>query len=83
MPRMLLWYQVLKPLWILSWVISIGDWPPWKYIGVFSSKLLLKGCRKYSFIDDKKWRIIRLFIGLLTLIPKRSPTSRLLLSINS
>ncbi|RZS12338.1 hypothetical protein BHM03_00043758 [Ensete ventricosum] len=35
-------------------VITIGDQPPWNYIGVPSSKLLLKGCRKYSFIDDKK-----------------------------
>ncbi|RWV97132.1 hypothetical protein GW17_00040101 [Ensete ventricosum] len=61
----------------------IGDRPPWNSIGVPSSKLLLKGYRKYSSIDDKKWRIIRLFIGLLTLIPKRNPTSRLILSINS
>ncbi|RRT63483.1 hypothetical protein B296_00021874, partial [Ensete ventricosum] len=30
-----------------------------------------------------KWRIIRLFIDLLTLIPKRTPTSRLLPLSNS
>ncbi|RRT47245.1 hypothetical protein B296_00013363 [Ensete ventricosum] len=31
-------------------VISIGDQPPWNSIGVPSSKLLLKGCKKYSSI---------------------------------
>ncbi|RRT42535.1 hypothetical protein B296_00046886 [Ensete ventricosum] len=34
-------------------VITIGDQPPWNSIGVPSSNLLLKGCRKYSSIDDK------------------------------
>ncbi|RWW13232.1 hypothetical protein BHE74_00057928 [Ensete ventricosum] len=46
-------------------VISIGDQPPWNSIGVPPSKLLLKGCRKYSSIHEEKWMIIRLFIGLL------------------
>ncbi|RWV87974.1 hypothetical protein BHE74_00042419 [Ensete ventricosum] len=46
-------------------VISIRDRPPWNSIGVSPSKLLLKGCRKYSSIHDEKWMIIRLFIGLL------------------
>ncbi|RRT31680.1 hypothetical protein B296_00053376 [Ensete ventricosum] len=49
-----------------SGVITIGDRPPWNSIGVPSSNLLLKGCRKYSSIDDKKWRITKLFIGILT-----------------
>ncbi|RWW01273.1 hypothetical protein BHE74_00044089 [Ensete ventricosum] len=64
-------------------MITIGDRPPWNSIGVPSSNLLLKGCRKYSSIDDKKWMITGLFIGLLTLIPKRTHTSRLLLLTNS
>ncbi|RWV83392.1 hypothetical protein GW17_00055008, partial [Ensete ventricosum] len=64
-------------------VINIGDQPPWNSIGVSSFKLLLKGYRKYSSIDDKKWRIIRLFIDHLTLIPKRTPTSRLVPFSNS
>ncbi|RWV87973.1 hypothetical protein BHE74_00042418, partial [Ensete ventricosum] len=46
-------------------VISIGDQPPWNSIGVPPSKLLLKGCRKYSSIHDKKWMITRIFIDLL------------------
>ncbi|RWV91415.1 hypothetical protein BHE74_00036182 [Ensete ventricosum] len=33
-------------------VIFIGDQPPWNSIGVPPSKLLLKGCRKYSPIHD-------------------------------
>ncbi|RWV86539.1 hypothetical protein GW17_00051565 [Ensete ventricosum] len=45
-------------------VISIGDWPAWNSIGVPSSKLLLKGCRKYSSIYEEKWMFIKLFIGL-------------------
>ncbi|RWW45427.1 hypothetical protein BHE74_00048736 [Ensete ventricosum] len=64
-------------------VITIGDRPSWNYIGVPSSKLLLKGCRKYSCILDKKWMITRLFIGLLSLILNRTPTPRHLLIINS
>ncbi|RZS26361.1 hypothetical protein BHM03_00059693 [Ensete ventricosum] len=47
-----------------------------------SSKLLLKGCRKYSSIRDKKWMSTRLFIGLLTLILNMTPTPRLILLIN-
>ncbi|RRT79989.1 hypothetical protein GW17_00038789 [Ensete ventricosum] len=35
-------------------VISIGDRPPWNSIGVPPSKLLLKGCRKYSSIHEEK-----------------------------
>ncbi|RWW03058.1 hypothetical protein GW17_00033812 [Ensete ventricosum] len=46
-------------------VISIRDRSPWNSIGVPSSKLLLKGCRKYSSIPKEKWMITRLFIGLL------------------
>ncbi|RRT58804.1 hypothetical protein B296_00021473 [Ensete ventricosum] len=46
-------------------MISIGDRPPWNSIGVPSSKLLLKGYRKYSSIHEKKQMITRLFIGLL------------------
>ncbi|RWW41366.1 hypothetical protein BHE74_00053153 [Ensete ventricosum] len=46
-------------------VISFGDRSPWNSIGVPSSKLLLKGCRKYSFIHEEKWMIRRLFIGIL------------------
>ncbi|RWV84622.1 hypothetical protein GW17_00053650 [Ensete ventricosum] len=47
-------------------VISIGDWPPWNSIGIPPSKLLLKGCRKYSSIHEENWMIIRLFISLLS-----------------
>ncbi|RRT44551.1 hypothetical protein B296_00028856 [Ensete ventricosum] len=64
-------------------MITIGDRPPWNSTGVPSFNLLLKGYRKYSSTDNKKWRITRLFIGLLTLISKRTPTSRLLLLTNS
>ncbi|RRT53932.1 hypothetical protein B296_00020449 [Ensete ventricosum] len=46
-------------------VISIRDRPPWNSIGVPPSKLLLKGCRKYSSLYKEKWMITRLFIGLL------------------
>ncbi|RRT56213.1 hypothetical protein B296_00013591 [Ensete ventricosum] len=46
-------------------VISIGDRPPWNFIGVPPSKLVLKGCRKYSSIHEEKWMITRLFIGVL------------------
>ncbi|RWW78202.1 hypothetical protein BHE74_00013567 [Ensete ventricosum] len=57
---------MLEPLRIVSYrVISIGDWRPWNSIGVPSTKLLLKGYRKYSSIHDEKWMITRLFIGLL------------------
>ena len=42
-----------------------GDRPPWNSIGVPSSKLLLKGCRKYSSIGYQKRRNTWLFIGLL------------------
>ncbi|RWW36147.1 hypothetical protein BHE74_00058851 [Ensete ventricosum] len=75
---------MLEPLWILSLgVITIGDRPPWNSIGVPSSKLLLKGYIKYYSIHKKKLMVTRLFIGLLTLIPNRTPTPRLLLLINS
>ncbi|RRT55730.1 hypothetical protein B296_00019878 [Ensete ventricosum] len=33
-------------------VISTVDRPPWNSIGVPPSKLLLKGCRKYSSIHE-------------------------------
>ncbi|RWW83410.1 hypothetical protein BHE74_00008085 [Ensete ventricosum] len=46
-------------------VISIGDWPPWNFIGVPPSKLLLEGCKKYSSIHAEKWMITKIFIGLL------------------
>ncbi|RWV88525.1 hypothetical protein BHE74_00033127 [Ensete ventricosum] len=52
-------------------------------MGVPSSKVFLKGCIKDSSINDKKWRVIRLFIDPLTLIPKRTHTSRLLPLSNS
>ncbi|RRT38678.1 hypothetical protein B296_00028588 [Ensete ventricosum] len=43
-------------------IISIGDRPPWNSIGLPSSKLLLKCCRKYSSIHDEKWMITRLLL---------------------
>ncbi|RWV80079.1 hypothetical protein GW17_00058697 [Ensete ventricosum] len=46
-------------------------------------QIAAQSCRKYSSIHDKKWRITRLFIHLLTLIPRRTLTSRLLLLSNS
>ncbi|RRT85013.1 hypothetical protein B296_00002104 [Ensete ventricosum] len=46
-------------------VISFGDQSPWNSIGVPSSKLSLKGCRKYLYIHEEKWMIRRLFISLL------------------
>ncbi|RRT44330.1 hypothetical protein B296_00001768 [Ensete ventricosum] len=46
-------------------MITIGDRPPWNSIGVPSSNLLLKGCKKYSSIDDKRGENTRLFIGLI------------------
>ncbi|RWW03100.1 hypothetical protein BHE74_00012954 [Ensete ventricosum] len=55
-------------------VISIGDWPPWNSIGIPSSKLLLKGYRKYSFIHEEIRMVIRLFIGFLNPNSNRTRT---------
>ncbi|RRT37839.1 hypothetical protein B296_00026646 [Ensete ventricosum] len=83
MPRKLLRYQVLEPLRILSLgVITIGHRPPWNSIGVPFSKCCSKAAGNTLLSMIKKWIIIKLFIGLLTLIPNRTPTPRLLL-INS
>ncbi|RRT41585.1 hypothetical protein B296_00023564 [Ensete ventricosum] len=46
-------------------VIITWDRPPWNSIEVPSSKLLLKGYRKYSSINDERRENTRLFIGLL------------------
>ncbi|RWV90492.1 hypothetical protein GW17_00047297 [Ensete ventricosum] len=57
----------------------MGDRPPWNSIEVPFSKCCSKVTENTLLFMIKKWMIIKLFIGLLTLIPNMTPTPRLLL----